>query len=42
MRFDNIAMAANTPGGFQAGVNDIVQALMGAKRQQAQQAFQEA
>lgn len=42
MRFDNIAMAANTPGGFQAGVNDIVQAIMGAKRQQAQQAFQEA
>ena len=41
MRFDNIASAANTPGGFQAGVNDIIQAVMGAKRQQAEQAFQQ-
>lgn len=41
MRFDNIASAANTPGGFQAGVNDIIQAVMGAKRDQAQQAFQQ-
>ena len=41
MRFDNIASAANTPGGFQAGVNDIIQAIMGAKRDQAQQAFQQ-
>ena len=41
MRFDNIASAANTPGGFQAGVNDIIQAVMGAKRQEAQQAFQQ-
>ena len=41
MRFDNIASAANTPGGFQAGVNDIIQAIMGAKRQEAQQAFQQ-
>jgi hypothetical protein len=29
-RFDQIAQAANTPGGFQAGVNDIVAAIMGA------------
>ena len=42
MRFDNIASAANTPGGFLAGVNDIIQAVMGAKREQAQMARQDA
>jgi hypothetical protein len=30
MRFDNIATAAVTPGGFQGGVNDIIQAILGA------------
>ncbi len=39
-RFDNLAAAAVTPGGFQAGVNDMVQAILGAdvaKQKMAQQ-----
>ncbi len=36
--FDNIARAAVTPGGFQAGVNDIIQAIMQNKTAQAKMA----
>lgn len=37
MRFDNIAQAAMTPGGFNAGVNDIIQAVMRARMAKAAQ-----
>jgi hypothetical protein len=37
-RFDSIARAAVTPGGFQAGVNDIVASIMNADAQKAKAA----
>ncbi len=40
MRFDNIAQAAMTPGGFNAGANDMIQALLGAKANKAKLAQQ--
>lgn len=39
-RFDSIARAAVTPGGFQAGVNDIAAAVLQADAQKAQAAQQ--
>jgi hypothetical protein len=39
-RFDSIARAAVTPGGFQAGVNDIVASIMDADAKKAQAAQQ--
>lgn len=39
--FDKLAAAAITPGGFQAGVNDIVQALLARKTNEAKLAQQQ-